>query len=827
MPLATSNRASLASTRAGACVHCGSAVPDGGASEYCCAGCEAVAALLREEELTRYYTIAGGDVLPVGGKPGARSHAWLEPLLEAQRDADTCTLDLDVQGIHCAACVWLMNETFRRRGGGLSLTVNPAVGKVHFAWRRGAFDPEAWLDSVERFGYQFGPSRKQASSASRSLTWRLGVSAALAMNVMLFSVAFYFGLDRNNDAALHALFSRLAFALSTAVVVVGGWPFLVAAVRGLRHRILHLDLPIALGIILVYATSLVGVVRGKGGELAYFDTLNVFITLMLLGRFLQQRLLERNRQLLLADDGADGLLVRRLAADGRLELARAALVRTGDRLLVAPGELLPVDAELTDAPARVSTDWITGEAEARTVPAGSRLAAGSFNAGTMALTAVARQDFAASPLVQLLRQADRPAPRDARGGAHRHLRFWDGLARRWVVTVMAVATAGFALWWPRAPGRALDVAVALLVVTCPCAIGIALPLAYEIVAARLRRAGFFGRAADVLDRLERVGKVVFDKTGTLTLQRLELVPDGTLDTLTAETRAVAYNLACRSTHPVSACIAAALARRGASYDAAALVAELPGAGLEWRRPDGLWRLGRATWAAPDRTATGAVPQQSSGAVLARDGVTVARFQTREALRGGAAAEIAALQAAGYGVYLLSGDAPARVSALAAALGIPADRAEGGRTPSDKAAALARLGGEDALYLGDGANDALAFGQSLCAGTVAIERPILPGRSDFFIVGESLTPVRMALEAAQALRRVAGRILALAIAYNVVAISVSLAGLMSPLRAAVFMPLSSLSILLYTVAALRPVSAGAATGARRTSTTPLDLRETTS
>src|SRR4029079_8498720 len=143
--------------------HCGSPVP-ADAGDYCCAGCEAVAALLRTEDLTRYYEIAGGALLPVGATPGARSHAWLEPLLEAQRHASLPTVELDVQGIHCAACVWLMNETFRRRSGGVSLTVNPALGKVRLCWRRELFDLAAWIEAVERFGYQFGPSRKTASA---------------------------------------------------------------------------------------------------------------------------------------------------------------------------------------------------------------------------------------------------------------------------------------------------------------------------------------------------------------------------------------------------------------------------------------------------------------------------------------------------------------------------------------------------------------------------------------------------------------------------------------------------------------------------------------
>jgi Cu2+-exporting ATPase len=173
------------------------------------------------------------------------------------------------------------------------------------------------------------------------------------------------------------------------------------------------------------------------------------------------------------------------------------------------------------------------------------------------------------------------------------------------------------------------------------------------------------------------------------------------------------------------------------------------------------------------------------------------------LRPGAASDLAALADAGYQVHIVSGDAPSRVAAVAGRLGIAAEHAHGGRSPEDKATDLAALGGADAMFVGDGANDALAFGQALCAGTVAIERPVLPGRSDFFIVGESLTPVRAALAAAQQLRTVARRVLALSLAYNVVALGTAMAGRMSPVRAAVFMPLSSLTILLFTVAALRP------------------------
>jgi Cu2+-exporting ATPase len=178
------------------------------------------------------------------------SHAWLEPLLAQAGEAGgpVCSMQLDVQGIHCAACVWLMNETFKREDGACSIVVNPALGTVNLSWKAGVFDVEKWVKRVEAFGYRFGPPRKKTSKKSLELPLRLGVSAALAMNVMIFSISFYFGLSPK-EPELFELFTGLSLALSTGVVVIGGWPFLKAALQGLRTGVLHLDLPIAVGIV--------------------------------------------------------------------------------------------------------------------------------------------------------------------------------------------------------------------------------------------------------------------------------------------------------------------------------------------------------------------------------------------------------------------------------------------------------------------------------------------------------------------------------------------------------------------------------------------------
>jgi Cu2+-exporting ATPase len=450
-------------------------------------------------------------------------------------------------------------------------------------------------------------------------------------------------------------------------------------------------------------------------------------------------------------------------------------VRAGDELLIARGDVVPVDAVLLGAPAHVSMDWINGEAAPRRVSEGATIDAGSFNAGTAALHARATQDFTQSRLVSLLRTDTQAA--SAKGGRHRQL--WNAVARRWVVTVLGVSALGFLIWLPFDAARAVDVAVALLVITCPCAVGIAVPLAYELMQSRLRRVGFYARNGDLLDRLTDVRTVVFDKTGTLTLGKLELADPQALALLPPVARDVAFNLAIRSSHPVSVAIARSIV--GATFEPAAEVVELPGEGMRWVRPDGEWRLG-------GRPTT-----------LTRNGVPIASLRTREVLRSDARDELRRLGEQ-YAVHLLSGDASSRVAALAAELGIPDSRAVGQLSPEEKGARVKAL--PDVLFVGDGVNDARAFEAALAAGTPAIDRPVMPSRSDFFLVGEGLTPLSAALEGAARLRRVVRRVLTLSLAYNVFAIAFTLAGFMSPVAAAISMPASTLSLLLFTVSSLR-------------------------
>jgi len=758
------------------CPHCGAAVAPGARhAPFCCAGCREVRALLAEGGLDRFYELGGGRGVPASDAARARSFAWLEPLqAAAEGAAGLARLDLDVQGVHCAACVWLMDELFRRRPGGAAFTVNPALGRVSLAWERGRFDPTDFLSEIERFGYRFGPARKKAAAASDDIALRLGVCAALTMNVGLFAAAFYLGLAPH-DGSLYRFFGVVSLLLSTVVVLVGGWPFFRAAVQGTRRRVLHLDLPIATGIASAYAMS-VWRWAEAGGAGAYFDTICTFATLMLAGRWLQQRVLDRNRAFLLDDGGLDGIQVRRREGGG-LAVVDAARIRAGDGLLLAPGEPLPVDA-VAEAQGTVSTDWSDGESEPRAVRAGETLRAGSFNAGREALPARATGTLADSPLPSLLHAS---GPSEAPLG---HAHVLESVARWYVPAVALVALAGFLAWLPHGTSRAADVAVALLVVTCPCALGIAVPLALEVALSHLRGSDVFVRSGDLLRRILRVRTAAFDKTGTLTLGRLVLREPDAIRSLPREALDALHDLASRSNHPASRCLAEAARGAGAGFEADARVVESPGDGLELMRGIA-WRLGRPEWALGRG--------DGDGTVLSRDGREVARFRFHEEIRADAHDMIGRLGAAGITVWILSGDRPERVNEAAAALGVDPAHVQAGLTPRQKAEFVRGFRSE-VLFVGDGVNDAPAFAAASATGTPAVDRPVMPGRADFFLLGESIAGVWSLFHTATRLRTAVRAVLVFALTYNVISVTACLVGWMTPLRAALAMPASSLTSL---------------------------------
>ncbi len=766
------------------CLHCQNPLPPGEAT-FCCSGCRAARALIEEAHLERYYDLRGGPGVVVPAAP-AQEEIWLEACQEQLRGSgdEVTRLELDVQGLHCAACVWVVEQLFERKEGACGVVVNPGAGKVAMTIRPRSFDLARFAGDLARLGYRLGPSSKAArSETARGLLLRIGICAALTVNVMIFTFAVYSGLA---EGPLHGLMTGGAWALTTLAVLVGGGPFVRSALASIRQRALHLDIPIALGIALAYAGSSYAHFTGKGGA-SYLDTVATFTTLMLVGRFLQERVLERNRRQLLADDGVENLYTHRVQ-EGAVRVVRVGELREGDRLLLRPGDLVPVDVAAPEGGVQVSREWITGESTPVAVPEGRTVEAGSFLVGDRAVEVEARAAYAASRLAGLLR-----TPGSAHEPKARRTPFWSTLTRWYVAWTLLAAVGSGAGWWlvGRAPGQVIEVVIAVLVVSCPCAFGIAVPVAYELAQGALRRVGVFVRSASLLDRVGLVRRVIFDKTGTLTLGELELERPDALRSLTVEETRALGNLALRSRHPKSRAVVKALEPQGLRLEAAS-VREEAGRGMEGVFEGKVCRLGAPGWAGE---------AAGSDLVFSVDGEVRLAMNTRERLRHDAPGRIAELERAGYEVHLLSGDGAERVEALARRLGLAPGRARAEASPEDKRGYVAT---GDALMVGDGVNDAAAMGAALCSATPAGDLPFLPARTDAYVQGELVTGVRRLLIVGDRLQQTVRGAVSFGLAYNVLAVSAACLGWMSPLVAAVIMPLSSVAVVGYVIGRLRGV-----------------------
>lgn len=739
-------------------------------SEFCCSGCRFVHHLLHKRGLEDFYNY-GETMSPAGSFVfHERDYRWLSDLQIAAEAGDPATAEtfVEVQGISCAACVWLIEAVFMEHAGSVSCVVNSATGAVRLRWVPGGTDLPEFARDIQRFGYLLGPLQGKPSSAMVPLTRKLGLCGFLAMNAMLFASPRYFGLDPGD--ALTALFDVLSFGLATASITIGGTYFFRRALAALRLGALHIDLPISLGLLFAYAGSVTAWLRDQH-SLNYFDFVSIFTFLMLLGRWLQERAVEANRQRLLGLKLSPG----RVRMDG-VETG-AEEITAGARYAVGRNQVIPVRSKLLGRGATFALNWITGEPAPRTFAAGGIVPSGARHLDDSDLECEALEDWSSSQLSTLLRI---DAEREWRNHG------LEKLIRIYLSTVLVVAAAGFLAWGILGGAwlPAFQVMISVLVVSCPCAIGVALPLLDDVAAARLQQHGVYLREGSLWARLTRVTTLLLDKTGTVTLETLRPADPEVFRGLSAETKSYLLRLVERSLHPVAACLREILLADGVTpAPGGGPVRESAGMGVEWESPVGIWRLGRASWASAG--------DEAGGTVLALDGTELARFRFREELRPDAARQVARFEEAGIPVYLLSGDEPARVRAMGGALGLAADRSLGGLTPDGKAVLVRERWAGNALMLGDGANDSLAFDAALCRGTPAVDAGLLEHKADFYLLGRGLAGLGALFAAGRSHRRATRTVFTFAISYNSLAVTASLCGLMNPLVAAIIMPMSSL------------------------------------
>jgi P-type Cu2+ transporter len=772
------------------CRHCGSPLIDARMIEtgFCCSGCSYVFRLVHEHGLSGYYNIKDDITVPADAAVfQPRDYQWLD---EAQRAADAASqgipeLVVDVQGISCAGCVWLIERVFQQQSGARDVFVNAQYGSLRMRWVRGDFSASNFARTLQSFGYLIGPAGEVvAEPESRGLVKRIGLCAAFTMNVMLFSLPTYFGMERSFEWA--RLFGLLSLMFGTLSFLVGGAYFIGRAIRALRERVMHIDLPIAIGIAGAYLGSLYGWMAGED-RFVYFDFVSTFILLMLVGRWAQTAAVERNRRRLLSQQPKPQRV--RLATG---EQVMPEKLQSGQSIVISTGQTVPVESRLEAEEAQFSLASINGEAEPRIFQPGQRVPAGSVNVGRAAVQLTTQQQWADSLLAQLLQSGERPAE------PHRWL---ETIVRGYVVGIIAVAIVSGAAWWYFSGSalRAGAVVTAVLVVSCPCAIGLAFPLAEEMAVVSLRRRGVFVREADVWTKLHRVKKLVFDKTGTLTLETPVLVNPEELDELDAPARSALLALVRDNCHPVSECLREQLLARGPGGPLAGSVGEVIGAGVEL----GPWSLGKPGWRAARRSNLAPCESGASDTVLAFEDKVVASFRFSDRPRPDAVAEIAAVRSRGLNVFVLSGDRGEKVQRLAAELGLPAQNAVGDASPEAKAQWLDAIGADDALMLGDGANDSLAFDRALCRGTPVIHRGVLERKADFYYLGRGIAGIRALFEIDHIRRRTQRAILVFSVAYNGLAVGLAVAGLMNPLIAAALMPANSLLTLAIVTAGMRP------------------------
>jgi Cu2+-exporting ATPase len=780
----------VSASETSSCRHCGSAILDRRApAGFCCQGCEQVHGLILSCGLARYYELRTDAIAPVdaailrGGDFG-----WLR---EAQAQAATAgrkSLRLGIRGVSCIGCVWLIEKTLTEEPRLVAARVNAHQGALTVEWDDGA-DLAAAAAKLCGFGYLLVPEDQAGETEDNGLTLRLGLCGAFAMNAMLNAVPGYMGLRA--DDAYAGVFRLLSAGCATLSLLVGGSFFIVRAVAALKHRQLHMDLPIALGLVAAYLASFAGWAWALP-TLEYWDFVSLFTFLMLVGRWTQERAIEANRRRLPA---ASPLLrtVPVYADERSAQPSRHAPVselKAGDIHGVPSGQVAPVCGRLLTSDAELSLVWINGESDPIPYPQGRLIPSGGLNLGPQELRVRAAEDWADSMVRKLSETSGEGAFRP---------RLLERILTAYLGAVLALALLGFGLrgalthdW-----GAALQAAISVLIVSCPCAIGLAFPLATELAVGALRRSGVYARDAGIWERALAVRRVVFDKTGTLSLETPRLINPDALARLDATEKAALAALVDHNLHPFGRGLREALGASVATTLEGRLES-IPGKGMALTDANGRrWTLGRVDW---HRASEGSTPGAQTE--FCRDGARIALFDFAEEPRPHAAEEIAALRALGLEVFVLSGDKPAKVAALLQSVGLPAQAGLGDLSPEQKADWIRRHDGGRTLMLGDGANDALAFTEATLRGTPVVDLSLLEQKADFYLLGRDLRGLGRLFALARLRRRVLTEVFAFTVAYNLLVIGLALAGVMSPLLATILMPASAILTLLHVTARLR-------------------------
>lgn len=724
------------------------------ADAFCCAGCELAYEIIRGAGLERYYA----ERTEYAPRPEPVAGGWSAVPVETLADG-TCEARLMVDGLRCASCIWLVEHVLEATPGVTHAHVSYATGRATLRWDPAETALTTIASRVATLGYT-PRALGEESRPDRGLMLRLGVAAFAAMNVMLLHASIYTGWLDPMDNRFLQLFRWTALVLSTPVAIWCASPFFAGAFSGLRNRVLHMDVPIALGVAILYGH---GVIATLMNHETYLDSLGMLVGLLLAGRMLEARGRRRAAEAAVSLAASVPHAARRVTATG-VETVPSSELRAGDTLEVGPGEELAADGIVVRGRGQLRRALLTGEAEPVEVASGDRVEAGTVlveGSVRVRVHAVGRETILSGMAAQLQAAADRGSEPTAA----------DRIAPLFTAATLVIAALTFAGWaWFSGIGVAIPITVAVLVVACPCALALSHPLAAAAGLGAAARRGLLFRSTEALLALEHVDTVALDKTGTVT--------EGVMAVASADdaTLRIAAGLERHSIHPIARAIVAEAARRGIPLPQAYDVAEQPGVGIEGRVDGAAWQL---------RSGGPGIVE-----LRAADGGVRGVVRLSDAVRGDAQRTVAALRDRGLDVVLLSGDHEEVAARMARAAGI--DEVLAGVSPDAKAGWVRarRDAGRRVVFAGDGLND----GPALAAADVGVAMANGAASSvlvaDGVISSAALAPLLAGFRAARACRTIIESNLRRSLVYNVAAVGAAAAGFVNPLVAAVLMPLSS-------------------------------------
>jgi Cu2+-exporting ATPase len=808
------------SSAAATCAHCGLPVPAGlidsdAEHQFCCAGCEAVFKTLNSCGLEAYYRLRDPDdatprpVRLSDNKFESFDSPSFHKLYVQPRPDGLSTADLALEGVSCAACVWLVERLPRIVSGVVEARLSLREATVRITWDPQEVRLSKVARSLSRIGYTPHPARDQLGREmhrreSRKRLIHLGVAGAIMGNTMLLALALYSGRFGHMEEQYRMFFRWLSAALGLLSLAWPGSTFFRSAWAALRMRATNLDVPIALALAVGGVAGLVNVVLNRGD--IYFDSLTVLVFLLLVGRFIQYRQQRR------ADD-AVGLLFNLTPSSCRIvcgdEVSEAPIeaLNVGDLVEVRPGELFPADGPVESGHSTVNQALLTGESMPVAVSPGSVVHAGAQNVSSVLRVRVSSvgRDTRVGRLMRLIERgvADKPPI----------VQFADRVGGIFVVVVTILAALVFAFWSRFGLGGAIDHTVALLIVTCPCVLGLATPLTIAITIGSLARRDILVKSGTVVEKLAGGGDLLLDKTGTLTEGRMRV-----LHWIGESSwKRIVWLVEGRSNHPIGRALHESLDadygdRDDASFEVTergdgGISAEIQGGYVEIGSPDYM-RRGDVTISEDFESEVHRLESKGATAVVvAVDGTAVAVAGLGDSIREDAKSSVAQLEQDGWLASICSGDAQDVVRSVARQIGIAADRVFGQVSPEGKLARIEqRSSGSAIVMVGDGVNDAAALAAadvgiavhggaeaSLCAADVYIARP-------------GLSPVVELVQTSRRTMRIVRRNLCVSLGYNLLAGALAAAGMMTPMLAAILMPISSATVLSLTIASVRTVGA---------------------